>query len=78
MAVTFELHPRDAEGTCPIFVDGELVEKCATAEKVERLAAYGRTLTPLTKTAQLKGEQASRGRNNGYGFGGRYSGRRAT
>ncbi len=44
MAVTFELHPRDAEGTCHIFVDGELVEKCATVDKVARLAAYGRKL----------------------------------
>ena len=78
MTVTYELHPREAKSEqCWIFVNGELVEKCATVDKAERLASYGRTLTALTKTAQIRGEQASRGKNNGYGFGNRYSGRRA-
>ena len=40
MAVTFELHPRESKSEqCWIFVNGELVEKCATVVKVERLAA---------------------------------------
>ncbi len=78
MAVTYELHQREAKSEqCWIFVNGELVEKCAAVDKADRLAAYGRTLVPLTKTAQVRGEQASRGKNNGYGFGNRYSGRRA-
>lgn len=45
MAVTFELHPREPKAEqCWIYVQGQLVEKCATADKVARLAAYGRTM----------------------------------
>lgn len=44
--IDFELHPREPKHEqCWIFVNGELVEKCATADKVERLAAYGLKLT---------------------------------
>lgn len=45
MAVDFELHPREPKAEqCWIFIAGELVEKCATADKVERLAAHGLVL----------------------------------
>lgn len=43
MVVTFELHPREPRAeSCWIFVNGELVEKCSPADRVARLAAYGR------------------------------------
>lgn len=45
MTVTFELKPREAKHEqCWIYVQGQLVEKCASADKAERLAAYGRKL----------------------------------
>ena len=75
-AVNFELKPREIKSeTCWIFVDGELVEKCAAADRVARLAAHGRIDKPLTKTAQLKAERQGRGNHGGW-MGNRYGGRR--
>lgn len=75
MAVTFELHPRETKSEqCWIFVDGVMVEKCASADRIARLAAHGRVEKPLTKRAQLRMEQASR-QHGGWGMGNRYSGR---
>lgn len=68
MAVTYELHPREPKAEqCWIFVHGELVEKCATADKVELLAAYGRVLAEYTPRQQQRLEQASRAKG-GWGF----------
>lgn len=40
--VDFALMPREPKGEqVHIFVNGQLVEKCATADKVARLAAHG-------------------------------------
>lgn len=75
MAVTFELHPREIKTEqCWIFADGELVEKCASADRIARLAAHGRIEKSLTKTAQLRMERQSR-QQGGWGMGNRYSGR---
>lgn len=69
MAVTFELKPREPKSEqCWIYVNGVLTDKCATADRVELLAAYGRIEQSYTPAQQRRLEQASRGRNNGYGF----------
>lgn len=74
--VAFELHAREPRSeSCWIFVDGVLVEKCAAADRVARLAAHGRIETPLGRSAQLKMEAAQRGNHGGSRMGNRYSGR---
>lgn len=74
--VDFELHPREPRSeSCWIFVGGELVEKCALADRVARLAAHGRIDKPLSRSAQLKIERQGRSNHGGHGLGNRYSGR---
>lgn len=75
-AVNFELKAREPKHeSCWIYVDGVLVEKCAAADRTERLAAYGRRETTYTDRQANKMEAAGRGNHGGSRMGNRFGGR---
>lgn len=64
-SVTADLHPRAIPAEqVHIYVDGQLVERCALADKQARMAAHG--YTPA-KPRTHRDEQRERGQVNGYG-----------